>query len=89
MIGLPGETIDDLKATIQLNDEIGPTYLRISVYTPYPGTPLGNSIQSITTPISYFKGLDRLNKDMTNLAEEWLNKLKKEDRLWNDEDPFT
>ena len=38
MIGLPGETVDDVLETIKLNIKIGTEYPRCSILTPYPGT---------------------------------------------------
>jgi anaerobic magnesium-protoporphyrin IX monomethyl ester cyclase len=40
MIGLPSETCDDMKMTIDLMKELKPNYATLSVFTPYPGTEL-------------------------------------------------
>jgi len=40
MIGLPGETIDTIKETINLNREIRPDSIFCSIFHPYPGTAL-------------------------------------------------
>jgi radical SAM superfamily enzyme YgiQ (UPF0313 family) len=40
MIGLPTETCDDIKMTIDLMRELKPNYATFSVFTPYPGTEL-------------------------------------------------
>lgn len=40
MIGLPGETREDFAGTVRLVREADPTYLTISVCTPFPGTAL-------------------------------------------------
>lgn len=42
MIGIPGETINNFKKTIQLNQLIQPDKLQISIFYPYPGTKLGD-----------------------------------------------
>ena len=38
MVGLPGETTEDVLETIRLNTKIGVEYPRCSILTPYPGT---------------------------------------------------
>jgi len=38
MAGLPCETEEDIRATIQLMKEIKPDYCTLSIFTPYPGT---------------------------------------------------
>jgi len=40
MIGLPSETCNDMKMTIDLMKELKPNYATLSVFTPYPGTEL-------------------------------------------------
>src|SRR3989339_114868 len=38
MVGVPNETSEDVDKTIQLIDEIRPSYVSAAIYTPYPGT---------------------------------------------------
>jgi len=38
MVGVPGETSQDVDATMRFVDEIKPTFVSASVYTPYIGT---------------------------------------------------
>jgi anaerobic magnesium-protoporphyrin IX monomethyl ester cyclase len=85
MIGLPGERLEDLESTIQLNNEIKTDYVRVSIYTPYPGTPLGDSIHASSLSPSYFLGVGDLDINIQKLADEWINKLRLQGRLWNDE----
>ncbi len=40
MIGFPGETIDNFKKTIRLNQLVQPDKMQISIFYPYPGTRL-------------------------------------------------
>jgi hypothetical protein len=40
MIGLPSETVHDLKATLYLNKMIQPHRMKFSIFYPYPSTPL-------------------------------------------------
>ena len=47
MIGLPGETIDDAIATLDLNIACRPTVAWASLYQPYPGTDLGDRCRSV------------------------------------------
>lgn len=85
MIGLPTETTDDLVQTIELNRMVNTNYLRISVYTPYPGTILGEMTSSNTSPQSYFATLSSLRPEMYEIASTWVAQLRKDGRLWNDD----
>lgn len=38
MVGLPEETLADLRATIELNRQIMPDAMQVSIFQPYPGT---------------------------------------------------
>jgi anaerobic magnesium-protoporphyrin IX monomethyl ester cyclase len=40
MIGIPGETPEDIEQTLALNDELAPDDFGYFVFYPYPGTPL-------------------------------------------------
>ncbi|MFH0851980.1 MAG: radical SAM protein [Candidatus Peregrinibacteria bacterium] len=40
MVGFPSETLDDMKATLELLYALQPTSVQLSVVTPYPGTEL-------------------------------------------------
>jgi len=45
MIGVPCETEDTIKATIELNRRIRPDWLVVSVFSPFPGTRLGKLVR--------------------------------------------
>jgi radical SAM superfamily enzyme YgiQ (UPF0313 family) len=40
MVGVPGETVDTIHETMALNRIINPNFVCVSVYQPFPGTPL-------------------------------------------------
>jgi anaerobic magnesium-protoporphyrin IX monomethyl ester cyclase len=40
MIGVPGDTEESLRKTIELNTRLVPSHLQLAVYQPFPGTPL-------------------------------------------------
>lgn len=42
MFGIPGETAEDVKATVRFIREIRPAYPSIAFFTPFPGTELGD-----------------------------------------------
>lgn len=46
MMGLPKETIDDMKATVKFVKELNPDYVSFHVATPYPGTKLYESVKN-------------------------------------------
>ena len=45
MIGIPGETIENIMETIQLNALIRPYIVWLSTFNPYPGTELFDWIE--------------------------------------------
>jgi radical SAM superfamily enzyme YgiQ (UPF0313 family) len=40
MLGYPGETLDEMRRTIDLSVELDPDYAQFSILTPFPGTPI-------------------------------------------------
>lgn len=40
MVGIPGETMEDIEETIRLNRRLNPTSVLVSIFQPYPGTGL-------------------------------------------------
>lgn len=46
MVGLPGETREDFRRTLRLIREIRPTYLTMSICTPFPGTALFQELET-------------------------------------------
>jgi anaerobic magnesium-protoporphyrin IX monomethyl ester cyclase len=40
MVGMPGETPEDVQATYDLNEQLWPDHMQVSVFNPYPGTEL-------------------------------------------------
>jgi len=42
MLGLPGTTLDSDLATLSMNVKLRPTFPEVTVFQPYPGTPLGD-----------------------------------------------
>jgi len=45
MIGIPGETIETIKETININREVKPDRIMCSIYMPLPGTELGEQCE--------------------------------------------
>jgi radical SAM superfamily enzyme YgiQ (UPF0313 family) len=41
ILGLPEESLEDMYATVRINQQIGTTYPWCSIFQPYPGSPLG------------------------------------------------
>jgi len=82
MVGIPGETPDDLLATIALNDRVKTEYVRVSVYTPYPGTPLYRETDEYLYANGYIQPSIALNTEMQDIYARWLQKLAEEGRLW-------
>lgn len=81
MVGLPGETEEDLQQTISLNETVTTDFVRVSVFTPYPGTPI---VSGIEAPISkpYIRQANDLPPGLASLYRSWLCRLRREKRLW-------
>lgn len=56
MLGLPGETEEDFLLTLRLVREIRPTYLTMSICTPFPGTMIHGEFAGIDGATSYLSG---------------------------------
>ena len=53
IIGIPGETMRDIKQTITLIEKIEPSLLNISYLTPFPATPLFHATEGIIRNTNY------------------------------------
>lgn len=82
MVGLPGERPEDLLATIRLNEAAQTEFVRVSIFTPYPGTPIYNPEKHSPSPNSYFKGVNDLPQELRGLYQDWVSRLEREGRLW-------
>jgi anaerobic magnesium-protoporphyrin IX monomethyl ester cyclase len=82
MVGIPGETPEDLLATIELNNRAKTDYVRVSVYTPYPGTPLYRETDKYLYANGYIRPSAALNAEMRDIYARWLQQLADEGRLW-------
>jgi anaerobic magnesium-protoporphyrin IX monomethyl ester cyclase len=45
MVGLPGESVDEMRRTVDLMEELQPTYAEINIFNPLPGTELYGLLQ--------------------------------------------
>jgi anaerobic magnesium-protoporphyrin IX monomethyl ester cyclase len=82
MVGIPEETTADLLATIELNDRVATDYVRVSVYTPYPGTPLYKEDTELIYAGGYIKPSSVLNPEKAAIYGSWLKRLGQQGRLW-------
>jgi hypothetical protein len=78
MLGLPDETEENVRETIELNRRIRPDHVQISIFYPFPGTPLhercekDNLIpQEHTTSVFH----NRATLELPNLSREKINHL--------------
>ena len=44
MVGVPGETVEKIRKTIRLNRRLRPDRVQVSIFYPYIGTPLGETV---------------------------------------------
>jgi radical SAM superfamily enzyme YgiQ (UPF0313 family) len=79
MVGIPTETAADLQATIDLNDRVATDYVRVSIFTPYPGTPFFSGADAST---GYFRPAADLPEGLRDLYSGWLRDLEMHGRLW-------
>jgi radical SAM superfamily enzyme YgiQ (UPF0313 family) len=91
MVGLPGETAEDVYQTILLNRKISADYSRFVMYQPYPGLPLTEEIgfhdhhrDDIST-VYYSYALDkRQNRNVINMQNfaNWMVHHDRWDKLF-------
>jgi len=82
MLGMPGETRDTLKQTIEFAKKIKPTTASFGICTPYPGTPLFEEVAKNHPEIRDGSDVDFsslhlqgfFNEEFTSLKKEVLNK---------------
>jgi radical SAM superfamily enzyme YgiQ (UPF0313 family) len=82
MVGIPGETPADINATIELNEKAAVDFVRVSVFTPYPGTPLYSAPNAQSWAESYFRDAAGLEPEAYELYTRWVKRLESEGRLW-------
>ena len=82
MVGLPGERTEDLLSTIRLNEAVQTEFVRVSIFTPYPGTPIYDPTKDSLNPSSYFRGAQDLPDELQPIYRDWINRLDQEGRLW-------
>lgn len=79
VVGFPFETLDDLKITRDLIDEIQPSFVSLNRFTPYPGTEIFNEYYADKG--LKFKDLFQLNPlsggERSSEIEEYINQLFK------------
>lgn len=83
IIGIPGETSDDIAKTFQLIRKTKPTYLVLQIYQPIPGNELYDLIATRGLapaehpPYSLFKGFDKPFLDLPNLPNKNLSRMRR------------
>ena len=82
MLGLPGETSEDIQATIELNRQVNPDGVRISYYHRYPGTPLGDSDNSENAYEPYWSIPANMKTSVKELCYSWITQLRQQGKLW-------
>lgn len=68
MIGIPGENASKFKKTIMINKKIAPDDLQISIFYPFPGTPLGDLCKN-NGFIKYKSGYSYFDQSTLKLKE--------------------
>jgi len=82
MVGIPGETAEDLKLTIELNDRAETEFVRVSIFTPYPGTPIFEAFHTEPDYRGYIRSPKDLPTALLAPYNDWLARLRLEGRLW-------
>ncbi|MFE0519384.1 B12-binding domain-containing radical SAM protein [Streptomyces sp. NPDC058954] len=82
MIGLPSESLEDVQSLISLNERCQVDSIRLSVFTPYPGTPLGAEVDVEQDHPSYFKTFSDLPVEKIELIRPWFQSLSRQGKLW-------
>jgi radical SAM superfamily enzyme YgiQ (UPF0313 family) len=82
MVGLPSESETDVASLIALNERCHPDFIRLSIFTPYPGTPMGSEVDPSDEHLSYFRPWTDLPPESVKLVSSWLTELQSHNRLW-------
>ena len=83
MIGIPGETTEDILKTLKLIRKLNPNYLQLAVYQPGGSTPLYSLLEEkkiINHQIDYFELIKNRYKpilNLENLSNETIRKLQR------------
>ena len=78
IIGVPGETKEQLLNTIKLNREINPTTSNVNIFYPYKGTPLGEKAfaDGLVNIEAYRDFSNERRASVMAYDQEWLDTLK-------------
>lgn len=73
MIGMPGETVDEINETITFARKLNPTYTTFNIFTPLPGSQLFDEAKRNNTLLSYdydkyFNKKGKILKDQLDLS---------------------
>ncbi|MFH1594069.1 MAG: radical SAM protein [Candidatus Omnitrophota bacterium] len=74
MIGMPGETVSEIRETINFAKELNPTYTTFGIFTPLPGSELFDEAKENGTLLtrdydSYFNKSKKILRNQLELAE--------------------
>jgi len=85
MLGMPGETVEEIKKTIKFAKELNPTYATFGIFTPLPGSELFDEAKNKGTLLvedyeKYFNKTQKILKDQLDLLtlEKLINDAYKE-----------
>jgi radical SAM superfamily enzyme YgiQ (UPF0313 family) len=78
MLGMPGETADTLKRTVDFVLELNPTTATFGICTPYPGAPLFEDVSQISSELKDGTDSDFSRLHTEGLFNEYYTQLKKE-----------
>lgn len=86
MVGIPGETTEDIMKTVKLIRETAPNYLQLTVYTPVAGTELFDLLVKqnlIKNNINYSEliGFQKPIMNLPNLSDKSIAKLRSFSRV--------
>ena len=78
IIGIPGETKEQLLNTVKLNREINPTTSNVNIFYPYKGTPLGEKAfaDGLVNIEAYNDFSNERRASVMAYDQEWLDTLK-------------
>lgn len=83
MVGIPTETPKDFLETIDINESCGANYIRVSIFTEYPGMQLPPYLRmNHSKDAPYIRSIDSLQEGLRDHVSNWLRMLNEEGRLW-------
>jgi radical SAM superfamily enzyme YgiQ (UPF0313 family) len=77
MVGLPGETLEQMKKTFDFAIELSPDVVQVAYFTPYPGSPAAARLESGRMPDGRMSHYDGLSVNLSGIQNNELETMQR------------